>query len=852
MPGGGPASPGLQAAADVSEVSNVTVAWQTRWMEVHVRIERLTAEFEKALAGVKADGRGKAAALMQVALLLSSRCDAWQARRVLSSWRRWLCGEKAMRQFGQVADELERSRQSHESEVLEATRALEADNRRLAEQAEWLRLRAEHEDAASGRLEEHWRRREDSLSLARCFAAWRGRTEECASKCGAVEERHAMEAAAWAHGAFWAWRVCLGASRRQAEARAVKQEAEVEVPRRLHRETVLHLCRAVDWAFCVQGARAEAWLLGAVLQSWSEAARSRRRRRQGAEALVVRRVAWAAAAALLRRCLTAWFIAVGLCKTTASVAQERAGALHSACSLQRIAGSLATSCHSGMLATAAWASLLCWRWFVAFQRMQRALQQMETEREASQAAMGSIGEELGTAKAEVLRERAAWQAERAGAEQKLQRARCELADTSAIVEEVLRCGAFLEQQHEEAEARGRFEADELAGTRREYLTAAQKLSATYETTMKAGEEAEGYLAECEACVSEARLEQECLMEEAAKHRDGRLVDLKELKDRARQELARHEGAEKDLLEAHVSDVAQWSKLFAQSETRRRKLEEELRTLRRGAGAAARRGEADVALRMRLERTEARLAGAQARTCQGDLEELTQRHAEMQRRCAELAAEVPSAPSTPAMHERSPRTRSPRDSPQEQNPAWTRPHVPWNGGSGESPAVPDLPGGRGSSRPEAASASSRAAARTAGTGASPRVAGGAQRSGRSPQTSPRSPGRASQGAQAPAPSRTQPRSGQQPSSPSPPPTPAWAAAAQPAAASSAADGTSAAGAGSPGPKKDRAITAAKAASLLRQKASSQQDSARQSLQERVEQMKRQIEAGRPAAARRRSP
>jgi len=290
-------------------------------------------------------------------------------------------------------------------------------------------------------------------------------------------------------------------------------------------------------------------------------------------------------------------------------------------------------------AAAARTALLVWRWCVAQRGVHSAVEQVEREEQQSQARCEATESRLHLVQAEMAHAMDTHKDEMGCVESEIRSAESEM-DT-ALAEMRDREWSLLEvrERHREVEHINDSCQSELASAEAKYLQVADRLKEVYDFCERDELTARKRLAESEEMVADARRNQEMLQAELVEHRDGRVSDLKEVKAHARAQLLRCEAAEREHLEARGDASSSWSSRLGVSDSRRRQLEQQLRSLQRDQGEVtpevSRLEVRRQRLRQRLAKAKSRLAAAEASTPQSEIAELARRNEEASRRCDEL-------------------------------------------------------------------------------------------------------------------------------------------------------------------------------------------------------------------------
>lgn len=158
------------------------------------------------------------------------------------------------------------------------------------------------------------------------------------------------------------------------------------------------------------------------------------------------------------------------------------------------------------------------------------------------------------------------------------------------------------------------------------------------------QQAEQQAMECESMERDLLMKQEQLQEEASKHADKRMLDIREMKSQSKGEISKHEQAAEDLRESRSADQQLWASRFKQTESRRTQLEKEMQAVQRSVTMATPRSAGYEVERQQLQRrlaiAESRLARSETTSsCEAELNTLRGEFEQANARYAELSEKV---------------------------------------------------------------------------------------------------------------------------------------------------------------------------------------------------------------------
>jgi len=635
---------GMTPTTQSPELINFTVTWQTRYTEECARIERLAIDFERAKKRVEHQKQRKVDGLERVAVLLTNLGEERMARQHFDTWVHWMTVEKDVRQLDQLAEESHHLRAEHECEKYRASLTLEAHSQQLSLDIDKFKQRLAFEVSASHALEAFWERQAIVHLLSITIALWCchvARLHALRRFCVGIAKSVRFEGLRRVMG-MWSAQV-MHSTRAVLSSKLASREGEV--PKRLHSETKKYFLVKLEWELNKRERDAKATLLPAVMRAWLRTSHSNSRWHSGVLRLLGVPALGATDPMLTRRCVAAWVCEARSSRMASALSAQRAACLQRVSRLQAQTMLMIDSQESQRCATWSMTAMSAWHLFVDQRRMERALDQMVMEQKVSCGAADDMQADLESARTEAQRERETLSEERTALELRISQVCGEVAEVCGAMEEMLKECCRLDELRLMAAAEGQQCEAELTSAQATLQGLTQQLRLARGESERVEGEGRARVLASKAKAELAALERKALIAEAERQREGRISDLREAKAQAKVEIAKHESMSRDIMETRTDDHSVWADELQQSELQRNKLEQELKSLQRSVIAGMPWASGLEAERQALQR---RLSSAETRTAQlvadgsrntAEFEALQKEYLEESSRCEELHSEV---------------------------------------------------------------------------------------------------------------------------------------------------------------------------------------------------------------------
>jgi hypothetical protein len=633
----------ISLSSDLSPVAQKHTSsdsfWRARCEEEKRRYEETRKKYSKQLQGAKAIVAKKDRMLLQAGGVLESRALRKFKSATIEAWNSWMSEERRQRQFKQISDDDLQFQKMRDERMSQLTGQLKDIEDRCRAHDLLLQRASVRRGNRLNIVEKVWCSDFTSWLSMLVVDSWRQFRIWSALQQKRCMERYRLMQRELLCLAVCTWRGELGLKHLEEMRRRVS-EAEKVLPRRTREAVAVKVAGALYWSRDrgVQEGQAHK-VLCMVLASWGRFTSQKAGLRKHVTRMLESSLHKSADVAILVTCLVMWR---SCCSSTpVAVASSRALSRQRLASSRSRAASVVTRTLYNWYCGSTRAFLICWHFHAAHCKLKRELERIYIDQVDDRDRNTFAKRELDDIRTSLDAETRAWEDERLLILEDLRIEETELQKSKATYQDALNERRLLEKQHVDASIVTQNLVNELARAESETLRVTENLQATEKASAYAEFEAQSREAAYEEIIENTIGEARKLQTEAVKQQDRRQKDVRDLRQRLRTQVLRHEEGVRRLEQSCQDDESQWSQKLRHSEARCSRLENDVQAARRSLHSLPGRAEAIEAENKELfancEKAEARLREAEEaeHKRRADLSRLRSANADVKSKTEEL-------------------------------------------------------------------------------------------------------------------------------------------------------------------------------------------------------------------------